>query len=183
MAACQSGIAIYRNPWTLSAAYDDLTQPITANCLLSIISGREYLREPARRAAQRLSDLLKEAIPLSFQHGHPQNEAALQDAVSSILTASRADFEAEFPFVRFALASSKPDHYLKGADVWVEEKYIRDGTTPSKVSEGILADIGKYPEQVFKLFVVYDPHHAIARSSTLQHDIESKGNCQVCIVR
>ena len=39
----------------------------------------------------------------------------------------------------------------------VEAEYVRGSTTPAKVTDGIAADLTKYPEEAHILFVVLDP--------------------------
>ena len=71
----------------------------------------------------------------------------------------------------------------KTADLLIEAKYIRKGTTPSKASEGIAADITKYSAYKFILFVVYDPDRGISDDINFKQDIEGKRNCLTSIVR
>ena len=71
---------------------------------------------------------------------------------------------------------------VEAADLFVEGKYIRQGTPPSKATEGIAADLTKYDEKAFILFVVYDPDHTIPSRLQYREDIESKGRNMVVIV-
>ena len=64
----------------------------------------------------------------------------------------------------------------------VEGKYIRSGTTPSKVTEGMAADMTKYPQEAHILFVVYDPDSAIVDRIRLKRDFEDRGRCTVCVL-
>jgi len=66
----------------------------------------------------------------------------------------------------------------------IEAKYIRGKTTPSKVSEGIAADITKYGSKNYQiLFIVYDPGRAISNDDRFCGDFDSAGNCIVKIFR
>ena len=89
----------------------------------------------------------------------------------------------EHPTESFACARVVPDHQVSSANLLVEGKYIRKGTTPSKATEGIAADLTKYPERAFVLFVVYDPEHLIHSDLRYKKDIEGKGRNRVLILR
>jgi hypothetical protein len=53
----------------------------------------------------------------------------------------------------------------------------------SKASEGIAADLTKYPASSHTLFLVYDPHRRIADDAEFKRDFESRGRCTVTILR
>ena len=55
----------------------------------------------------------------------------------------------EFPHVNFALGSTVPDFSLSVPCVYIEVKYLRGKTTPSKASAGIAEDCTKYPKEAF----------------------------------
>ena len=76
-----------------------------------------------------------------------------------------------------------PDHGGDDADVLVEAKYVRGATSPSKVSDGIAADITKYPQDRHILFVVYDPQRIIRDDQLFKSDFESRGRSTVLVVR
>jgi hypothetical protein len=85
--------------------------------------------------------------------------------------------------VPFACARVIPDHELVGYALVMEAKFIRQGTPPAKASEGIAADLTKYPAHLHILFVVYDPDRSIRDDQLYMRDFESKGRCSVRIVR
>jgi hypothetical protein len=95
----------------------------------------------------------------------------------------RDDLVSEHPAVSFAGAGVVVDHALSRTDLFIEAKYVRDRTTPSKASEGIAADLTKYPQRKHTLFVVYDPHTAILDPREFQRDFESRGKCTVCVIK
>ena len=64
-----------------------------------------------------------------------------------------------------------------------ETKYIRENTPPSKATEGMAADLTKYPAGSHILFLVYDPHRKIADDRVFKRDFASKGKCTVTILR
>ncbi len=76
-----------------------------------------------------------------------------------------------------------PDHEANATTLIVEAKYIRGASSPSKASEGIAADITKYPDRAFILFVVYDPDRAIIDDAIFKKDIQSKRDCIVAVIR
>ena len=76
-----------------------------------------------------------------------------------------------------------PDHGSEKKDILIESKFIRSNTTPSKASEGIAADLTKYPSESHILFVVYDPQRRIMNDDQFRGDFESQGGCTVLIIR
>ena len=55
-------------------------------------------------------------------------------------------------------------------------------TSQRKVTEGMAADLTKYPQEAHILFVVYDPDRAINDRRGLKQDFESRGRCTICIL-
>ena len=53
----------------------------------------------------------------------------------------------------------------------------------SRASDGIAADLTKYPQESHILFLVYDPHRAIREEQEFKNDFESLGRCTVLILR
>jgi REase_DpnII-MboI len=157
---------------------------VPPNSLLQLISGREYLKEPVLRLVETIVRRLSIAIPQMFAKGRlPKDENDLNQKVHALLDGCRDDLVSEHPAVSFAGARVVPDHALSRTDLLIEVKYIRGGTTPSKASEGITADLGKYPQRKHTLFVVYDPHTAILDPREFQRDFESRGKCTVCVIK
>ena len=94
----------------------------------------------------------------------------------------REELQREHPAVPFAGAGVIPDFSLQRGHLRIEGKYIRQGTTPSRVTEGMAADLIKYPQEAHILFVVYDYHHAIGDRERLKRDFEGRGRCTVCVL-
>jgi hypothetical protein len=160
--------------------YDDVPQ----NSLLQLISGREYLKEPVQRLIETIVRLLSNAIPKMFAKDRlPKDEPDLNQKIHALLDGWRDDMVSEHPTVSFAGTRIVPDHALAKTDLLIEAKYVRGGTTPSKASEGIAADLTKYPQRKHTLFIVYDPHTAILDPHEFQHDFESRGKCTVCVIK
>ncbi|MCK4682088.1 hypothetical protein KAT59_03560, partial [Candidatus Bipolaricaulota bacterium] len=162
---------------------DDLRYKVRGGGLLQLISDREYLKEDPERLAGRIAAMLRETIPVAFKTARPRNEDEVNDQIDAFLRAHGDDFRREFPTTQFCLAKVVPDHEAKANALLVEAKYIRKATSPSKASEGIAADITKYPGGSFVLFVVYDPERAIVDDETFKKDIQSKRDCLVAVIR
>jgi len=156
---------------------------IIPGSFLDIVRDREYLKEPVINLAQRISNKLDKAIPIAFKNNKPKNENDFNDKVNAILEGEKDEYKREFPSISFALAKAIPDHSINNLDLLIESKYIRGKTAPSVASEGIAADMTKYPTESYKLFVVYDPEGQIADKETFKKDFENKGNCTVIIIR
>lgn len=163
--------------------HDDLSRKIVEGSFLSLVNNREYLKKPVLRLVSDVCDSLSNALPLAFQRELPKNENHLNDMISAILNSNSNKFEREHPFVRFSLAHAVPDHSLNGNYLFIESKYIRNSTTPSRVSEGLAADLTKYPEESHILFLVYDPNRSISDDNLFRIDFERGSRCTVCIIR
>ena len=163
--------------------HDDLFEDLQNNSLLQLISEREYLKNPIERMATSLCELLGPAIGKMFQNQAPSNERDLNTKVSALLESHRFDLIQEHPAVSFAGGHSVPDHGNDNFDLLIEAKYIRGGTTPSRASEGMAADLTKYPPNAHILFLVYDREHSIADDGQFKEDFESRGRCTVLIIR
>lgn len=163
--------------------YEDLRYPIKAGSLLQLIADREYLKNDPQRLAEQIAMSLSRAVPVAFKTRRPTREDELNDQIDALLRSNGEDFRREFPSTTFALAKVVPDHEAPEADLLIEAKYIRKGTSPSKVSEGIAADITKYQSNKYILFVVYDPSCMISDVAKFKKDIEGKRDCLVAIIR
>jgi REase_DpnII-MboI/Queuosine biosynthesis protein QueC len=164
-------------------AHDNPFSTLQRGSFLEMVSTREYLKEPIKRFVEGVCRKLTIAVPLAFQHNQPKDENDLNDKISAILFSEKREMEREHPAVRFALAHAVPDHSTQRCDVFIETKYIRGGTTPAKVNEGMAADLTKYGKQHHVLFVVYDPHRSISDDLRYKADFENAGPCTVLIIR
>jgi 7-cyano-7-deazaguanine synthase in queuosine biosynthesis len=163
--------------------HDDPRYNVKRGSLLQLLADREYLKNDARRLAERISETLASCIPIAYKNTRPNKEDDLNNQIDALLRAHSEDFRREFPTTQFALAKVVPDHEANNADLLVEAKYVRGNTSPSKTSEGIAADITKYPSEKFILFVVYDPDRAISDDIKFKKDIESKRDSIVAVIR
>lgn len=151
--------------------------------LLDLISTREYLKPDKERFIDALTPILEEGIGEMFATYRPKNENDLNEKLGALLRSHNDKFRSEYPTVSFAGARVIPDHQNMEQDVLVEAKYIRDGTSPSVVTEGIAADLTKYPQDVFIVFLVYDPDRRIRIDRVFRDDIQARGRNRVLIVR
>lgn len=156
---------------------------VVPGSFLDFLGKREYLKEPAKRLADAISDKLTKTIPIAFNKNKPKNENDLNDKINAIIEGEKKEYEREFPLTPFALAKVVVDHSLNGYDLLIEAKYIRSNTSPSKASEGIAADLTKYPNESHKLFIVFDPESQISDKDKFKTDFEKKENCTVTVVR
>jgi hypothetical protein len=162
---------------------DDPRSRLKQGSLLQLVADREYLKTDSRRLAEHISEMLSASLPIAFKTHKPSRESEVNDQIDALLSVQGESFRREFPIIQFALAKVIPDHEALAADLVVEAKYVRKGTSPSKATEGIAADITKYPSGVFILFIVYDPGRAISDDSAFRNDIEDKRPCLVSVVR
>ena len=163
--------------------HDDPYAPVREGSLLKVIADREYLRDPTARLVEALVGVLAAPLGKMFSTNRPTNEADMNMKVSALLDSHRLALTREHPVVEFAGGHAVADHGSQNDQVLVEAKYIRGGTTPSKASEGMAADLTKYSQDAHILFVVYDPERAIKEDARFVQDFEGRGRCTVLIVR
>lgn len=160
--------------------HENVYQTLPPNSLLQVIADREFLKNPVDLLVKSVASLVDPAIPNMFRDGLPANESDFNSKVYVFLQSHFSDLKREHPALSFACGEVRPDHSLD--DLWIESKYIRKGTRPSRASEGMAADLTKYPS-AHTLFLVYDPYRAIRNDDEFQEGFESKGKCTVCILR
>ena len=175
----QVSAAMYR----MRAAHDDLFKKCEHDSLLQLISDREYLKRPVIRLVRSIDTKLSVAIPKMFASTPPSDERDFNLKVSALLDSHNVELSREHPAIAFAAGHAVPDHGNKELSVIIESKYLRNSTTPSRASEGIAADLTKYPETAYILFLVYDPQHSIKDDRAFRRDFESFGRCTVSILR
>lgn len=148
----------------------------------SLLSGQPYLRPPARLLAEEIIPKVEEFIRRAFSIEKPKDEPDLNAKIDGFLSGHREEFRREYPSISFATARTVPDFSTVKHDLLIELKYVRGNTTPSKVTDGIAADLTKYPAEALKLFIVYDPAARIREPQLFKRDFESKENCLIHIV-
>ena len=163
-------------------AREEVLRPLNSGSLLKIISDREFLKTPIRRLVASIEKQLRLSIPKLFRSAPPADERDLNDKIDGLLATLRLDLEREHPSVPFAGAGVTPDFDINRGHLLIEGKYIREATTPSKITEGMAADLTKCPQEAHILFVVYDPNSAIPDRNKLRVDFEQRGCCTVCVL-
>lgn len=164
--------------------YDDVfTSKPKKGSLLSLISEREYLKEDTIRLADALEPVITQGVTEMFAKNRPKNENDLNEKVGALLRTHDSKFRSEYPTTYFACARVIVDHENISANILIEAKYIRNKTTPSVATEGIAADLTKYPKNKFIIFVVYDPNHKIPSDEVFRTEIEANGRNRVLIIR
>lgn len=162
--------------------HEGVFSPLASDSLLKLVSDREFLKAPIERLVTSMESRLGSAIPKSFQSVRPASEADLNDKIEGLLDTWRDDLQREHPSVPFARAGVVPDFSVDRGHLLIEGKYIRGNTTPSKVTEGMAADLTKYPQEAHILFVVYDPDSAVTDRMRLKRDFEDRGRCTLCVL-
>lgn len=163
--------------------YDNLSKPVPQHSLLHIVSSREYLKPEQHRLADSIADVIAPALGDMFARDKPIDEPDLNAKLGALLRTHNDRLQSEHPTVSFACSKVVPDHEWPGIGALVEAKYIRKSTSPSQATEGIAADLTKYPQEAFVLFVIYDPIHRIQSDNLFRNEIEAKGRNRVLIVR
>ncbi len=175
---CRYGKSVMNAATLMRNKFDDISHQLNQNSMLGIIASRGYLRTPCSIRVEELDELFKRAFPVMFQREKPTNENDFNDKVEAILK-SQGTFTRECPSLIFGVSSYRADHAQ--GNLIIESKFIRKGTPPSKVTEGIAADITKIPMEYGIMFVVYDPNGEITDAETFINSFQSKRND--CFVR
>ena len=149
----------------------------------SIVGAREYHKSEPYRLSDKICQQLEISIPKAFSSNKPKDEKVLNNYVDAFISQNKNSYEREFPFVKFALSKAVPDHSFSDENLFIESKYIRGKTSPSKITSGISEDLTKYPGSKLKLFIIYDPERQITDDNIFIQTFEEKGNCKVKIIR
>ena len=103
--------------------------------------------------------------------------------IERLIDTWRDDFAEGTPFCALLLELVWfQDFSIDRGRLLFEGKYIQGNTTPSKVTEGMAADLTKDPQKAHILFVVYDPDAAIVDRARLKRDFEDRGRCTVRVL-
>lgn len=162
--------------------HDDIFGSAHKDSLFRIIDEREYLKNDETLLIEEICRQLRRSIPIAFQRKRPDSENHLNDHIEALLNSEGPKFEREYPSIKFGLAKTIPDHSIGG--VLIESKFIRNGTTPSKVTEGLAADMTKYRKvRCFILFVIYDPDRQIADDEKFVKELSLEPTHLISIIR
>jgi len=167
----------------IRALHEDVFESLPEHSLLHLISLREYLKPEVERLVATICKTLQSPIAEMFARHRPVDEPDLNEKLGAFLRSHEPKIRSEHPNVSFACARVIPDHGSIEVDLLIEAKYIRGNTSPSKATEGIAADLTKYPDQAYILFIVYDPEHKILDDNAFCKDIRAKRPSRVLIIR
>lgn len=157
---------------------------LEASCMLSLVAGQEHRETSWLRFARRIASALRVSLPIAFQSEKPKNEQHLQQVCDGILANENPKLVREFPFIRWASSSTKPDWSAEDLRLWLEAKYVRKKADIGRTEEAIAADLTKYHDLARRvLFVIYDPTHAIADETALIERIQSREGMFVEFIR
>jgi 7-cyano-7-deazaguanine synthase in queuosine biosynthesis len=166
----------------------DGTLPDT--CLLKLITSGSNVKDDKKECVLKISNIINKALPKTFQTTLPKDERQIQDAVDSIWTASRMDFQRELPLLPFASVCTKPDFgnlMSKNVNDWlfIEMKYPKDRRHLNKIITEITSRITIYHKQgAFSLFGVYDNPRTIPDDDKFISDLEElSNNVWITIIR
>jgi hypothetical protein len=150
-----------------------IDQAVPPNSLLRLALGGEHTRPCWVEMSHRLCGILDRGLPTACSAKRPANEPELQIVCDSLLKAAGENLEREYPFLRWASTSTKPDWSDERSMLWVELKYVRTRPDVRKIEDAIAADITAYRDVGKRcLFVTYDPGHLIADDRAFSLAIE-----------
>ena len=177
--------AIERAYRRMSDKHDSVFRPPLLNSIYEVVNGRRFQRDRAECLAADIVQMLSIAIPIALASTTPGHENALNDQIQALLKRDQEAYEREYPAVRFSFATVVPDHSSTVADMdlFIEAKYIRKKMSPSGITDQIAADLMKYPDGAYKLFVIYDPERRIKDDNRFKRDFEQRANCTICVIR
>jgi hypothetical protein len=155
---------------------DVLDGEIASDSLIALLTQGLHRSPRWKRCAERLASILQEAVPTSCKDNPPRNENHLRDICEAILKGHRPKLDSEFPALKWALAQAKPDLSSGECQLFIELKYVRDTTTPAKVTGEIAEDITKYTDNNRRvLFLIYDPTRLVVNDTELVEQIVRPG--------
>lgn len=177
--------AVERAYRRMSDKHDSMFKPLLPDSIYEVINGRRFQRDRAECLAADIAHMLSTAIPIALANTTPGHENALNDQIQALLKRDQEAYEREYPAVRFSFATVVPDHSSTAADIdlFIEAKYLRKKMSPSGITDQIAADLMKYPDGAYKLFVIYDPERRIRDDVRFKRDFEQRINCTICIIR
>ena len=158
---------------------------IEPTSLLAKVGGMEHQKTTWLLLTERIEHALALALPKICPPGQrPANEPRLQEICDGILSKENEELRREFPFVSWSFATAKPDFSSREHNLWIEIKYVRDNTPPSKITNDIAADITKYGDnRANVLYIIYDPEGRIKNKAEFSGDIEAHKGMKVAIIR
>jgi hypothetical protein len=178
---CRYGEYILGSLKKIQNKHEDLSKVLPHNSLLEIIANREHLKTPLLNRINEIDKKLKCSIPILFKDVQPKNEKDFNNKVQALFIHDNP-LVREYPPIKFGITEYRPDHSKD--ELLIEAKYIRGKTTPSKITDGIAADITKAHDALGLLFIVYDPERSIVPDDDFINSFQKKrDNCYVKIYR
>lgn len=151
--------------------------------LLKLVAGGEHQRPSWELLGNRITAVLQAGLPVACQKEKPKTEPALQVICDSLLKSAEVDLDREYPFLKWAWGTTKPDWSSGPHRLWVELKYVRKTSNSATIAEAIAADITRYGDNGQRVqFIVYDPQHLIPRDSEFSERVTRSG-VRVSIIR
>lgn len=180
----------YQRLWT-DSYHDFVTGKLSRTSLIGRMGALEHQREPWRRLADRIAELVTPAVRKAFVKAPPRNEAAVQLIIDVAQTAARMNLDREYPTVSFGQVGTRPDFSGQTQadpdsepDLFVEVKLIRSKADVAKVLDEMMADIPKYADRGRSvLFLVSDKGGYIADDDAFAARLETLGPVRVRILR
>jgi hypothetical protein len=164
--------------------YDDPFREIMKGSFIDFVKEKEYLKPDTKRLCERICRKLDEALPIMFYLNPPKNETDLNAKINGIICGEAEQYGREFPSIQFASIRTVSDHSFGSYNLLIETKYLRGHTGETVVTNGISADIMKYPKEAYLLFLLYDPDRKISSDSIFKETFENKrDNVIIHIIR
>jgi 7-cyano-7-deazaguanine synthase in queuosine biosynthesis len=153
-------------------------------CMLGFVAERKHSVASWVGFADRITNILNEAIPVACKTEKPKTEPRLQEICDGILRGHELELKREYPFLSWSCVSTKPDWSNELISLWVELKYVRKRDDILKISEDISSDITKYGDNGKKvLFLIYDPYHLIINEAEFSEPIIKRPTMTVSFIR
>jgi REase_DpnII-MboI/Queuosine biosynthesis protein QueC len=165
-------------------APDLVERTLCETSMLALVAGQKHKESIWRRYSERIIEMLAAGLPTACKSHPPQNELHLQELCDGILRGQATVLVREFPFLRWSSTLTKPDWSAEELSLWVELKYVRQGSDVRKITEDIAADITKYGDnRRHILFVIYDPKHIVVDEPGFAADVHAHEGMVVRFIR
>jgi hypothetical protein len=154
------------------------------SCMIATLAGMQHLETSWKRFSDRISDLLRNGVPMTCKTHKPENEKHLQEICTGILKSNDMVLTREFPFMQWSSSLTKPDWSFEALRLWIEAKYVKEGKNIYRITEEISSDITKYADSNRRiLFIIYDPYHLVTDDKEFAAPIVERRNMGVEFIR
>ncbi len=178
------GQQIHASIIRMRETYDDPFKEITKGSFLDIVKEKEYLKPDVKRLCEKIKRKLTESLPIMFRKNLPKDENDLNDKINGVINGEAEQYGREFPSIQFASIRTVVDHSFGRYNLLIETKYLRGNTGERIVTDGISADIIKYPIEAHLFFLLYDPERKISSDNLFKETFENKrANITIDIIR